>query len=230
MYGPLPKSRNSPPEPFDYAPPEPAPLEVIHQDRSILVLNKPSGLLSVVGKHPAHADCLEARVRKEFPAACTVHRLDRETSGIMIFALDAASHRHLGQQFERRMVEKTYHARVHGNPSQDSGTIDLPICTDWPNRPKQMVEKMLGRQAITHWKVIERSRSACLMELHPKTGRSHQLRVHMLELGHPILGDTFYAPPEARRAASRLMLHAQSIRFRHPDGGQWLSFQSPRPF
>lgn len=230
MYGPLPKSRNSPLEPFNYSPPDLAPIELIHQNRRILAVNKPNGLLSVAGKHPTHADCLEARVQSEFPTARTVHRLDRDTSGVMIFALDAASHRHLGQQFERRMVEKIYHAKVHGNPSQDSGTIDLPICTDWPNRPKQMVEKMLGRPAITDWRVIERGENDCLMELAPKTGRSHQLRVHMLELGHPILGDSFYAPAEARRAAPRLMLHALSIRFGHPDDGEWVQFSAACPF
>ncbi|MBV7380289.1 RluA family pseudouridine synthase [Maritimibacter dapengensis] len=211
-----------------YAPPD-TPLAVIHQDHEVLLVDKPAGLLSVPGKGEHLADCLLARVQEVFPEALLVHRLDRDTSGVMVFALTPHAQRHLGLQFEKRMVKKTYVARVWGEVAGDAGTIDLPLIVDWPNRPKQHVDHENGKPATTEWKVLKRQDGTTRMRLMPLTGRSHQLRVHMLELGHPILGDPFYAEGPAR-AFPRLMLHAETLRFRHPDGGKGLTFRSKPPF
>lgn len=215
---------------FVYAPPTDPYVEVIHQDQDILVLNKPSGLLSVPGKAAEHADCLETRAQKEFPTSRTVHRLDMDTSGVVIMAMNAQAHRHLGLQFERRHTAKTYIADVFGNIENSEGTIDLPLRCDWPNRPKQMVDHDQGRSAQTNWLVLERHTTWTRVELKPITGRSHQLRVHMLELGHPILGDRFYATGKALVAADRLRLHAQSLTVHHPDGGERVTFEVDLPF
>lgn len=213
----------------DYAPPD-TPLELIHRDHAILVANKPAGLLSVPGKGERLADCLLSRVQAAFPEALLVHRLDRDTSGVMVFALTPAAQRHLGLQFERRHVRKTYVARVWGHPRQDTGTVDLPLAVDWPNRPRQKVDHAEGRPAQTDWRVVRRDADGTArLRLTPHTGRSHQLRVHMREIGHPILGDPFYAEGAARDFP-RLMLHAESLRLRHPDGGKGLTFSAKCPF
>ena len=196
----------------------------------MLVLSKPSGLLTVPGKPVDHRDCLESRARKEFPQATIVHRLDMDTSGIVVMALDAAAHRHIGLQFERRKTEKSYQARVWGTVTEAAGTIDLPLICDWPNRPKQMVDFEHGKPASTDWSVLEREDHATRLRLYPLTGRSHQLRVHMLSLGHPILGDNFYAHEEAYRAVDRLQLHAESLTLHHPDDGRRITFNDPCPF
>ena len=229
-HGPLAQSRNSPPPKFTYLPPPDNGLDIIHVDDDILVLSKPANLLSVPGKTENHADCLETRALSEFPTATVVHRLDRGTSGIFIMALTAKAHRHLGLQFEKRQTAKTYIAEVIGVVEKDKGIIDLPMRTDWYNRPKQMVDTYFGREAITEWKVVARSSNTTRMELHPKTGRSHQLRVHLQELGHPILGDSFYAPAHAVAMADRLLLHAQTLELFHPQNGERASFTSPCPF
>ena len=205
-------------------------LRVRHADAMLVVLDKPSGLLSVPAKPPGPQDCLEARVRAAFPGALLVHRLDRDTSGVMVFARNALAQRHLNWQFERRQVRKGYVARVLGHPAADSGRIDLPLICDWPNRPRQMVCHLRGKPAITDWRVLAREAGATRLALSPLTGRSHQLRVHLLALGHPILGDPFYGQPEAQAAADRLQLHAESLAFRHPDGGAWVEFDAPVPF
>lgn len=193
------------------------------------MVEKPSGLLSVPAKPPGPQDCVEARVRALYPGALLVHRLDLETSGVMVFALTRLAQRHLGWQFERRQVRKSYLARVAGHVAGESGRIALPLACDWPNRPRQMVSPA-GRPAVTDWQVAAREAAATRLRLSPLTGRSHQLRVHLAALGHPILGDPFYAPPEALAAAARLQLHATSLAFRHPDGGAWVAFESPPPF
>lgn len=211
-----------------YAPPQ-TPLAVIHADHEVLVLDKPAGLLSVPGKGTHLADCLLARAQAAFPEALLVHRLDRDTSGVMVFALTPHAQRHLGLQFEKRRVKKTYVARVAGEVAGDSGTIDLPIGSDWPNRPRQKVDFEAGRAAVTEWRVVRRGEGETRVRLYPQTGRSHQLRVHMRELGHPILGDPFYATGAARDHP-RLMLHSESLRFRHPDGGRGMAFSSKPPF
>jgi len=219
----------SPNPSFTYAPPD-TPLDVIHLDDQILAINKPSGLLSVPGKAMEHRDCLETRVKAAYPDALLVHRLDMDTSGVMVFGIGKAAQRHISSQFQKRQLEKTYMARVRGRVVDDTGRVDLPLIVDWPNRPLQMVDHTRGKPSVTDWTVLAREDGATRMELRPKTGRSHQLRVHMLELGHPILGDRFYGNAEVVAAADRLQLHAQILRMRHPDGGAWLTLQAPCPF
>jgi tRNA pseudouridine32 synthase/23S rRNA pseudouridine746 synthase len=212
-----------------YAPPPDGP-EVIHRDAAILIADKPAGLLSVPGKGPELADCALTRLQAAFPELLLVHRLDRDTSGVMVFALTHAAQRHLGLQFERRQMRKTYLARVWGHPAGTTGIVDLPLGVDWPNRPRQKVDPEAGRPALTRWKTLRREALATRMRLFPETGRSHQLRVHMDALGHPILGDPLYGTDASRAAAPRLQLHAESLRLRHPDGGRGMTFRSPSPF
>lgn len=212
----------------EYTPPN-DPLVILHHDHELLVVDKPAGLLSVPGKGPELADCLIARIQAVFPEALLVHRLDRDTSGVMVFALTPHAQRHLGLQFEKRQMKKTYVARVWGEMAEKEGTVDLPLIVDWPNRPLQHVNHETGKQALTDWKVMRFEGGNTRVRLFPKTGRSHQLRVHMLALGHPILGDPFYAKGEARDAP-RLMLHAESLRLRHPDGGRGMNFRAKVPF
>lgn len=216
---------------FVYDPPS-DPLDILHHDAELLIVNKPSGLLSVPGKGEHLSDCLLARVQAVFPDALLVHRLDMETSGVIAFGMTPHAQRHLGLQFEKRQVRKQYVARVHGRVEGDSGTIDLPLATDWPNRPRQQVDHENGRAAITNWKVIRREGpdGPTRLRLNPETGRSHQLRVHMLALGHPILGDRLYATGAALAAADRLQLHAETLRLRHPDGGRGMTFRAACPF
>ena len=211
-----------------YAPPD-DPLQVIHADHEILIVDKPSGLLSVPGKGAHLSDCLLARVQADYPEALLVHRLDRDTSGVMVFALTAHAQRHLGLQFEKRQLKKTYVARVWGELGEREGRIDLPLIVDWPNRPLQMVDFEKGKQAVTGWRLLRTEDGTSRVRLSPETGRSHQLRVHMKEIGHPILGDPFYASGLAR-AFPRLMLHSESLRLRHPDGGVGKTFKSKVPF
>lgn len=211
-----------------YSPPN-DPLEVLHLDHEVILVNKPAGLLSVPGKGPALADCLLSRVQTAFPDALLVHRLDRDTSGVMIFAMTPYAQRHLGLQFEKRMTKKTYIARVWGVPAEKTGTVDLPLIVDWPNRPRQMVCHETGKQAQTDWRVVKDEGISARVRLTPHTGRSHQLRVHMLSLGHPILGDPFYASGEALDY-DRMMLHSEELRFKHPDGGQSTRVRSKAPF
>lgn len=220
--------RNPPPM-TDYNPPQ-DPLEVLHEDHELIVVNKPSGLLSVPGRGEHLADCLLSRVQLAFPTALLVHRLDRDTSGVMVFAATPHAQRHLGLQFERRHTRKTYVAEVWGHLTPKTGTIDLPLIVDWPNRPLQKVCHETGKPAQTDWRVLRQSDTTTRVALMPKTGRSHQLRVHMLALGHPIVGDPFYASGDALRAADRLMLHSWKLRLRHPDGGKGMEFQAPLPF
>ncbi|EAQ03980.1 ribosomal large subunit pseudouridine synthase A [Pseudooceanicola batsensis HTCC2597] len=211
-----------------YDPPD-TPLSVIHEDQELLLVDKPAGLLSVPGKGEHLADCLLTRVQAAFPTALLVHRLDRDTSGVMVFALTHHAQRHLGLQFEHRRTRKTYVARVHGHLEPRSGTVDLPLNVDWPNRPRQMVDHENGRAARTDWKVQRHGDGETRVRLMPRTGRSHQLRVHMLALGHPILGDPFYAEGAARDHP-RLMLHSEELRLLHPDGGKGMSFRAKAPF
>ncbi len=218
------------PRPFVYAPPEDPYLSVIYSDAFILALDKPSGLLTVAGKDPAHADCLESRARSEFPGARIVHRLDKDTSGVIVLGLTAAAHAHLGLQFEKRHTKKSYIARVSGHVAEQAGCIDKPITTDWPNRPRQHIDHERGRRAVTDWEVLGHEHGSTRVRLTPHTGRSHQLRVHMLDLGHPILGDNIYAPDAVLAAAPCLQLHAESLAIRHPNGGTPMTFTAPCPF
>jgi tRNA pseudouridine32 synthase/23S rRNA pseudouridine746 synthase len=211
-----------------YHPPS-DPLVILHDDHELLAVDKPCGLLSVPGKGPELADCLIARVQAVFPQALLVHRLDRDTSGVMVFALTRHAQRHLGLQFEKRMTRKTYVARVDGKLEPKEGTVDLPLIVDWPNRPLQKVCYETGKPAQTDWRVLRYEEGETRVRLMPKTGRSHQLRVHMLSLGHPILGDPFYAQGRALKAP-RLMLHSEELRVKHPDGGASIKFRSAAPF
>lgn len=211
-----------------YTPPD-LPLEILHHDHAVVAVNKPAGLLSVPGRGAHLADCMLSRLQEVFPEALLVHRLDRDTSGVMIFALSKAAQRVLSMSFETRKAKKIYVARVWGAVAQPAGTVDLPLIVDWPNRPLQKVDHETGKPAITDWKRLKVEAEGSRMRLMPQTGRSHQLRVHMREIGHPILGDSLYAQGAAR-AHPRLMLHAESLRIAHPEGGRSLNLRAPCPF
>jgi len=213
-----------------YNPPLEPWLDILFEDDDILVLNKPAGLLSVPGRTEEKQDCLATRAQAQFTGARTVHRLDMETSGVIIMARHMDALRHLGRQFEDRLTEKTYEARVYGQMGADEGEVNLPLVFDYPNRPKQKVCFETGRKSLTRYKVIEREETATRVALYPVTGRSHQLRVHMLSLGHPILGDNLYAEGEALEAAPRLQLHAKTLTLRHPETAEILTFEAPVPF
>ncbi len=213
---------------FGYDPPD-VPLSVLHEDAHILVVDKPAGLLSVPGKLEGRQDCLISRLMAEYWDALVVHRLDCDTSGVMIFARTKQAQAFLGQEFEKRRAKKTYVARVWGVMEQDHGHVDLPLGSDWPRRPRQMVDHENGRPAQTDWEVVARSDTETRVRLRPLTGRSHQLRVHMLELGHVIIGDQIYATGPAREAP-RLMLHSETLTLHHPATGEPVTFTAPPPF
>ncbi len=219
-----------------YDPPTEPYLTVLHQDDDILVISKQSGILSVPGRPKEHSDSIEKRAQEQFPEARIVHRLDMDTSGIMIMAMNANAHRILGLQFEKRKTKKTYIARVLGKLEKQSGEVKEPLICDWPNRPLQKICYEHGKPAHTDWHVLgyEKTNKAdedCTrVELTPHTGRSHQLRVHMLHLGHPILGDDFYGRDKAMSCSDRLELHAQSLTIHHPNGGALPTFEDKCPF
>lgn len=216
------------------------PFELIHADDHLLVLNKPSGLLSVPGRGPDKQDCLSARVQAQYPDALIVHRLDMDTSGLLIMARCPAMQRQLSMAFAARQVNKRYIAVVAGHlPPPDTpdgwGLIDLPIQIDWPNRPLRVIDPVHGKPSQTRWRVAKHTPGHAIahttrVELDPLTGRSHQLRIHLQALGHPILGDPLYAPPAVLTQAGRLLLHASHLAFPHPATGQALSFNCPPPF
>lgn len=206
-------------------------LEILYQDRDIMVVNKPHDLLSVPGKPAELWDSILTRVQWEFPDAETVHRLDLATSGLMVVALHKDAERELKRQFRERETDKKYIAKVFGILAQKEGSIDFPLICDWPNRPKQMVSYEYGKDALTHYKVLsEDDEGNTLIELMPVTGRSHQLRVHMMSLGHPILGDRFYAHDEALKGRDRLYLHAAELAFTHPMTKKRQLFHQPPNF
>lgn len=211
-----------------YSPPS-GPLDILYDDHALLAVNKPAGLLSVPGRGAHLADCLITRIQSSFPTALLVHRLDRDTSGVMVFALTPHAQRALGQQFEKRQTRKTYVARVWGQVTEKAGTVDLPLIVDWPNRPLQKVCHDTGKPAVTDWRLLRSTATESRLRLMPRTGRSHQLRVHMQALGHPILGDPFYAQGPAL-AFPRLMLHSEELRLNHPESGKGLSFRAPADF
>ncbi len=224
-----PHQRASSARPLIYAPPSDT-IEILHHDTDLLIVNKPAGLLSVPGKSADHHDCLESRLQASHPEARIVHRLDMATSGVMVLAMNKTAHRHLGLQFERRHIEKTYIALVDGEVTKTSGKIDLPLICDWPNRPLQKVCYETGKPALTRWEKLESDGKTTRLCLKPETGRSHQLRVHLTSIGHPILGDALYADDKAYEVAERLLLHAEQLKLHHPDGGAVLTFQVPCPF
>ncbi|WP_299814179.1 RluA family pseudouridine synthase [uncultured Jannaschia sp.] len=211
-----------------YDPPD-GPIPEIYRDAHLLVVDKPHGLLSVPGRGAHLADCLIGRLAERDPEVLLCHRLDRDTSGIMVFALTKLAQRKMGRMFEVKRVRKRYVARVWGEVAEASGTIDLPLIVDWPNRPLQHVNHERGKPAVTDWQRGAVESGTTRMRLMPRTGRSHQLRVHMRELGHPILGDPFYAEGAARDFP-RMMLHAEGLKFEHPVTGKVLRLEAPCPF
>ncbi|MFC0142257.1 bifunctional tRNA pseudouridine(32) synthase/23S rRNA pseudouridine(746) synthase RluA [Erwinia mallotivora] len=214
-----------------YNPPQEPWLHILYQDKHIIVVNKPSGLLSVPGRLAEHSDSVMSRIQRDFPAAESVHRLDMATSGVIVVALTKAAERELKRQFREREPQKTYVARVWGHPAQEKGLIDLPLICDWPNRPKQKVCFETGKAAQTEYQVLEYAAdNSARLQLKPLTGRSHQLRVHLLALGHPILGDNFYAHEQARMMASRLQLHAEVLTITHPSFQSAMTFRQPADF
>lgn len=212
-----------------YHPPLDPYLTILHRDRDFLVLDKPSGLLSVPGRHPALYDSLLTRVQKEFPKALIVHRLDKDTSGIVLMSLSRKAHAFVAAQFEARETKKSYVAEVWGRVEGEEGVIDLPLAIDPDNKPRHRVDHENGKPALTRWQVIGLGENRTRLRLFPMTGRTHQLRVHMKALGHVILGDEFYADGEALAASDRLLLHAEELSFRKPDGSD-VTFTAPTPF
>jgi tRNA pseudouridine32 synthase / 23S rRNA pseudouridine746 synthase len=204
----------------------------VHVDEACIVVDKPSGLPAVPGRGEHLQDCMARRVQARYADALVVHRLDMATSGLLLFARGALAQRRLSEGFAAREVHKRYLAVVHGAVAQDEGEITLPLLTDWPNRPRQRVDLEHGKPSLTRWRVLARDaqRHTTRLALTPVTGRSHQLRVHLQALGHPILGDTLYAPAEVQAQAARLLLHADALGFAHPVSGDPLRFELPAPF
>ena len=207
-----------------------SPIRLIYEDTDLLLIDKPHHLLSVPGRHPLNHDSLIRRLQPRYPDVQAVHRLDLDTSGLMVVPKRRESLSELARQFQRRQIEKEYTAIVWGEVAEDRGSIELPIATDWPNRPKQIICDERGKQALTHFEVLKRGNNRSLVKLKPVTGRSHQLRIHMQSLGHPIIGCDMYAHPEALEASDRLLLHATRLKLCAPSTGNWLSAFSPIPF
>lgn len=206
-------------------------LTLLYRDDTLLAVDKPAGLRAVPGRGEAKHDCVARRVQAEQPDALVVHRLDEATSGVMLFGLGATAQRALSIAFAERRVAKRYEALVQGSPTDDQGVIELPLAADWPNRPRQQVDAERGKPSRTDWRVIDRdaASASARLELVPHTGRSHQLRVHLAAIGHPIVGDALYAAAGAP-AAPRLMLHACELRLAHPANGRPLMIASAVPF
>jgi len=208
---------------------------IVHRDDRLLVLDKPSGLLAVPGRGPDLQDCLSRRVQELFPTALVVHRLDRDTSGLMLMALDAAAQRDLSRQFEQRHVKKHYRCIVRGVPERSSGLVDLPIARDPARPPRYQIDHETGRPSQTHWRVLERLGDRARLDVEPITGRSHQIRLHLATLGHPILGDPLYGDDETpadcqTSRAPRLLLHATLLAVTHPADGRRVEWRSECPF
>jgi tRNA pseudouridine32 synthase/23S rRNA pseudouridine746 synthase len=202
----------------------------MHADDSVVVIDKPAGLLAVPGRGDDKADCAAARVQRRFADALVVHRLDMATSGLLAFARGIEAQRVMSRAFETRAVDKRYVALVHGELPHESGEIDLPLAADWPNRPRQVVDRVRGRPSLTRWRVLAREPGRTRVALEPVTGRSHQLRVHLLAIGHPIVGDALYAPAHLPALAPRLLLHACRLALPHPRDSAPLVVESAPPF
>ena len=217
---------------FEYSPPLEPWLDILFKDKDIMVVNKPTGLLSVPGRGPENEDSVLHRVKQQHPKAAAAHRLDMSTTGVIVIPLNPNSHRELSRQFRERETEKHYLAWVWGEPEADSGQVDLPLCVDWPNRPRQMVCLERGKPSQTRYEVLARDADQCetRVALTPITGRSHQLRVHMLALGHPMLGDPFYGDADSQARAPRLLLHAAALSLTHPQTGERMHWSSAPPF
>ena len=207
-----------------------SPIRLIYDDTDLLLIDKPHHLLSVPGRHPLNHDSLIQRLQPRYTDVQAVHRLDLDTSGLMVVPKRHESLSELARQFQRRQIEKEYTAIVWGEVAEDRGSIELPIATDWTNRPKQLICEERGKYALTHYEVLKRGNNRSLIKLKPVTGRSHQLRIHMQSLGHPIIGCDMYAHPEALEASDRLLLHATRLKLCAPSTGDWLWAFSPIPF
>lgn len=216
----------------DYRPPPDTGLDVRYADDTLLIVNKPSGLLTVPGRGEHKSDCLVSRVQAVYPEALTVHRLDLGTSGLVVLGRGEAAQSLLSRLFRDRLVHKRYLAVVAGALSEEPGEIALPLIADWPNRPLQKVDHAEGKPSLTrYWRRgFDAAAGTSRVELEPVTGRSHQLRVHLQAIGHPIVGDELYAPEAVRQAAPRLLLHAWRIELPHPLSGQPLVCEAPAPF
>ncbi len=201
-------------------------VEYIYNDDQIIIVDKPANMLSVPGKTLEKQDCLIHRVQQRFPEARIVHRLDFSTSGLMVIAQNPESHRELSRQFQDRETEKTYIAKVYGYPEGESGEVNVPLRCDLERRPLQIIDHQHGKAAQTFWRILERHENSCRLELIPVTGRTHQLRVHMQALGHPILGDELYGHEVAFAMAGRLFLHARKLTITHPTDNNRLTFLS----
>ena len=216
---------------IEYNPPQEPWLDLVYRDDYIAVVNKPSGLLSVPGNQPQYYDSAMSRVKEKYGFCEPAHRLDMATSGILLFALSKAADRELKRQFREREPKKYYQALVWGHVEQDHGVVELPLICDWENRPRQKICFERGKRAVTFYDVLQRyPNNTTRVKLTPITGRSHQLRVHMLALGHPILGDKFYAHPQAKALSPRLCLHAESLQIQHPITGETMEFTAPVGF
>lgn len=206
------------------------PIRILYADDDLLLVRKPHLLLSVPGRHPLNRDCLITRLQRDYPGARIVHRLDLDTSGIMVIPLHRASHAHISRQFQERGVDKTYHAVVYGEVGPDAGEIDLAIAADWENRPRQVISAGRGKQALTRYEVLARQGDRTRLLLRPVTGRSHQLRIHLAAIGHPILGCDLYAHDAALAMSERLLLHATTLEFTHPGSGERFGGECPPDF
>lgn len=216
---------------IEYNPPQEPWLDLVYRDDYIAVVNKPSGLLSVPGNQPQYYDSAMSRVKEKYGFCEPAHRLDMATSGILLFALSKAADRELKRQFREREPKKYYQALVWGHVEQDHGVVELPLICDWENRPRQKICFERGKRAVTFYDVLQRyPNNTTRIKLTPITGRSHQLRLHMLALGHPILGDKFYAHPQAKALSPRLCLHAESLQIQHPITGETMEFTAPIGF
>lgn len=216
---------------IEYNPPQEPWLDLVYRDDYIAVVNKPSGLLSVPGNQPQYYDSAMSRVKERYGFCEPAHRLDMATSGILLFALSKAADRELKRQFREREPKKYYQALVWGHVEQDHGVVELPLICDWENRPRQKICFERGKRAVTFYDVLQRyPNNTTRVKLTPITGRSHQLRLHMLALGHPILGDKFYAHPQAKALCPRLCLHAESLQIQHPITGETMEFTAPVGF
>ena len=206
-------------------------IEIVHQDAALLVINKPTLLLSVPGRAEDNRDCLVTRLLQHgYPVPPRAPRLEWQTRGVIGLARDPDTQREGPRQFHDRETEKAYTALCWGQPATDSGRIELPLRYDPPNKPRHIVDHELGKHALTFWRIVERCGDWCRVELTPITGRSHQLRVHMLAIGHPLLGDRLYAHEQALAAHERLCLHASLLCLTHPQSGERMRFESPAPF
>ena len=216
---------------IEYNPPQEPWLDLVYRDDYIAVVNKPSGLLSVPSNQPQYYDSAMSRVKEKYGFCEPAHRLDMATSGILLFALSKAADRELKRQFREREPKKYYQALVWGHVEQDHGVVELPLICDWENRPRQKICFERGKRAVTFYDVLQRyPNNTTRVKLTPITGRSHQLRLHMLALGHPILGDKFYAHPQAKALSPRLCLHAESLQIQHPITGETMEFTAPVGF